>query len=359
DVETYNNVIYHRLKKPYQRGLSFLEYVLHAADVLTDKIRELEPGNVIAASNHINALPALIASSRLGLPFTYEVRGFWEISRLARDPDFSSTIEFAVSQQLEAFIARSADQVFTLTSQMRDDLVKRGVNKEKISLMPNGVAEEFVRSLPADRDLADKLNLPKECPVIGYIGSILEYEGLQDLAQACVGLAKRGVDFRLLLVGQEKPNKVEGTPITDEIRKIFKDAGIFERLIMPGRVPFSEVERYYSLIDIAPIPRRPYEVAHMVSPIKPLEAMAKAKAVVVSDVAALSDMVESGITGMVFRAGDADHLEEQLALLIADRSLIGRVQQAGQDFVKDSRTWRSICATAATNLDISYKEKPT
>lgn len=352
-LEVFDGVSYHRILAPRRNRGREVTYVKEAAEAIEAKLRQLKPAVVIAASNYMNSLPALIAARSLGLPFVYEVRGMWELSRVSRESSFEHTPEFAVTALLEAEVARRADYVLTLTEPMRQNLTSRGVDPERVALMPNGITASAVRTLERDDRLADKLGIPRGTPVIGYIGSILPYEGLPDLASACAGLAKLGVDFRLLVVGKEGKDAGAPTPISDEMRDIFYHAGIADRLIMPGRVPHSEVSSFYSLIDIAPIPRRSFEVTELVSPIKPIEALAMRKVLIVSDVEALKDFTQEGRTGIQFKKDSIADLEEKLALTLSDSDLRARLAANGQEFVRNERTWQTICQNAARFIGLS------
>jgi glycosyltransferase involved in cell wall biosynthesis len=342
---------YVRTLEPMRKGLSMLRYVTEAADALELRLREMRPEMVVAASNHVTALPALIAARRLGLPFVYEVRGLWEITRISREQEFEDTAAFAVQSLLEASVAQLADHVFTLTEPMREELSRRGVASEKIDLLPNSCSPE--RFLPRERDseLAARLAIPAGTPVIGYIGTFVDYEGLEDLTLACALLKKRGVEFRLMLVGNENASGSERGPITAQILQIATTEEMADWLIMPGRVPHEEVEDYYSLIDIAPFPRKPWPVCEMVSPLKPLEALAMQKAVVVSNVRALAEMIDDGKTGRLFQKGNVAALADTLEALIADPDLRIQLGRNGRRWVEAERTWRQVGNTFAHNVE--------
>jgi glycosyltransferase involved in cell wall biosynthesis len=172
--------------------------------------------------------------------------------------------------------------------------------------------------------------------VIGYIGSFVDYEGLDDLTRACGQLKKQGLQFRLLLVGAS-----EG-PIYKRIQSIAAQQGLGDWLILPGRVPHHEVESWYSLIDIAPFPRKPLPVTELVTPLKPLEAMAMKKVVVMSSVAAMAEMVEEGVTGLVFQKGNQDSLVSTLSHLITEPELRIRLGEQARHFVESERNWMKM-----------------
>lgn len=353
ELEDVDGIPHHRILAPRKRDHSQPEFIRLAAEAIERRLESVRPEVVIAASDYMNALPALIAARRKGLPFVYEVRGMWELSRVSREPDFEHSAGYAISRALEAFTACQADKVLTLTAPMMRDLVDRGVMPANIALMPNGVDDALRGDCPRNAALAARLGLPEGIPVIGYIGSIVGYEGLPDLAAACGLLAARGIRFSLLIVGSEKPDSNGRAAITSEIRQICATNGIADRLFMPGRIPFDEIRQYYSLIDIAPITRRPDKVSEMVSPIKPVEALAMGRALIVSDVEALVDLTQGGRTGMTFRKGDIEHLAAVLATMIQDPPLRARLGQAGMSFVREQRTWPRICEQAAAHIGLA------
>lgn len=349
--DSIDGVTYERIFSPLRSDLASYNYMLAAAEKLKEYFIEKKVDIVIAASNHVTAVSAGVAAKELGLPFFYEVRGFWEITRVSREPEFEYKTQYSIQVKNETVAAKNADHVFTLTNPMREELIKRGVSKDKISLLPNSC--DSTRFKPRSRDvkLALHLGIPDNVPVIGYIGSFVQYEGLDNLAQACAIILKRGIDFRLLLVGNENASGSEKGPITEEILRVAKEEGLASKLIMPGRIPHEQVEEYYSLIDIAPFPRKPQPVTEMVSPMKPLEALSMEKAVVVSSVRALTEMVVSDKTGLVFEKGDIYSLADKLELLIRDNALREKLGKAGREWVQDQRTWKKTITVAADVID--------
>lgn len=348
--DVIDGIVYSRLAKPFRSDLSAVKYMERSAKVIGQAIRQYRPSCVISASNHQTALPACIAARQHGVPFVYEVRGFWEITRISREPEFANGLGYAMQVYYETAVAKAADHVLTLTGPMKEELIRRGVNEESITLAPNSCDPLQFVPRPRDSELAALLGIPADVPVIGYIGSFVQYEGLEHLVEAAVKLRDRGLDFRLLLVGNENASGSERGPITEEILRISKGAGLDDLLLMPGRVPHDQVEAYYSLIDIAPFPRKPQPVTEMVSPMKPLEAFAMEKAVVVSSVKALEEMVQHNRTGLVFRKGDVGDLADTLAQLIEDGALRERLGKAGRAWVEQERTWQRTAKKALTDM---------
>ncbi|CAN6959369.1 glycosyltransferase family 4 protein [Psychrobacter okhotskensis] len=339
EKQVIEGVEYEFILTPRRDGTATLDYIIGSSEELVKKLLEIKPSLVIAASNHLTALPALIAARKLGIPFIYEVRGFWEVTRISREPEFEATEFYKVLCDLEAIAATHADHVFTLTTPMAEELERRGINRDKITILPNSCDPE--RFEPAERDikLANTLNIPTSVPVIGYIGTFVQYEGLDHLAEACGILKERGVEFRLLIVGNENTAGDDKGPITQTILDISKKYNFEDWLIMPGRVPHEEVEAYYSLVDVAPFPRKPQPVTEMVSPMKPLEAAAMKKAIIVSSVRALTDMITDGENGLVFEKGNIESLSDKLYELVINKNLRVELGEKSRKWVEIDRTW--------------------
>jgi len=256
------------------------------------------PEVVIAASNYKVGLPAWIAAKRLNLPFYNEVRGFWELSKDAREPGYSKTAAFKKEQERDAFVAQQALQVFTLNQPMKDELVRRGVETNKIQLVPNGVSE-LPEIKPADPDLKRKLGINAGDKVIGYVGSFNAYEGLDLLIAACARLVEQGESIKLLLVGDDQP--------IDEVKNKRKTNNKKSWIIKVGRVPNERVADYYALINTVVIPRRKQIICELVPPMKVVEALSYGKRVIVSNVVPLVKCDQS--YGEVFKF-DAESLTE-------------------------------------------------
>lgn len=338
-VQDIDGITYVRSFEPSRKNLRMQDFIPIATDVMEAHFRHYKPEVVIAASNYICALPALFAAHRLGLPFIYEVRGFWEITRLSREPGFINHASYKIQELMEAFVCKQADKVLTLTDAMKVELIRRGVHGDKIDIIPNACQPELFKPRQRDDGLAANLGIPANVPVIGYIGTFVDYEGLDDLARACGILKSRGVEFRLLMVGNENVSGTERGPIGQAVLTAAKERNFLEWLIMPGRVPHEEVAAYYSLIDIAPFPRKPWPVCEMVSPMKPLEAMAMEKTVVVSSVSALAEMVGHGDYGVIFEKGNEQALADALERVLTDAALRHQIGKAGREYVLAERTW--------------------
>lgn len=333
---------YHRIRSPLRTEQSALSYINSASHVLTEFMAGQKTAAVMAASNHMTALPALIAARRLGLPFIYEVRGFWEITQASRDPAFARSLRYENAVALESLAAQEADRVVTLNQPMADELVRRGVARDKIVLLPNACDPDKYAPRARDTDLARQLRLDPQTPVIGFVGSFTAYEGLDDLLLACGVLRRRGIEFKLVLVGDEVIYNALQKPLMPRLRRLVVQEKLEKYVHFAGRVPSVDVPRWYSLIDIAPFARKPFAVSELVPPLKPVEAMAMCKAVIASDVGALRDFIMDGQTGLIFPKGDIGAFADMLERVLRDGVLRHALGVRARDWVIEERSWRHV-----------------
>ncbi|MEQ8411881.1 MAG: glycosyltransferase, exosortase A system-associated [Erythrobacter sp.] len=280
--------------------------------------REWRPDVLHAHSPALGGAAALIAGRALGVPVVYEVRAFWEDAAVGNGTGREGSVKYRLTRALETHVARRADALFTICKGLKGDLVGRGIPEERIGVMPNGVDMALFGKPPVyDEALARRLGIPKFTPVIGYVGSFYDYEGLDDLIEA-VRLLREGTyyededsdewaDVRLLLVG--------GGPMEESLRA--QAAALPERhrdaIIFTGRVPHEQVERYYSLISLLAFPRKKSRLTDLVTPLKPLEAMAQGLVVAASRVGGHEELITDQVTGFLFPPGDPVGCAQELS----------------------------------------------
>jgi glycosyltransferase involved in cell wall biosynthesis len=299
-------------------------------------LERLRPAALQPASNYQQAKIALALARPLGIPVVYEVRGFWEETWLSsptrEEAAAMESDRYRLMREAETSAMVAVDAVVTLAETMRDAIIARGCSPDKVVVVPNAVDTERFRPVPRDEALAASLGIGRKDPVIGYISTFSPYEGIPYLLEAAAKLRRRKRRLRILLVG----DGLEEATIVRTGRRLGLDDGT---LIMPGRVPHDEIVRYYSLIDIFVVPRTADRVSGLVTPLKPYEAMAMGRAVVVSDLPALREIVMPGETGLTFRPEDADDLASVLGELLDDPHLRARFGRQAREWVVANRTW--------------------
>ena len=300
---------------------------------LDQLVRDWRPDQLHAHSPVLNALAALPVARRRGLPLLYEIRAFWEDAAVGNGTGSEGSARYQLTRMLETYAARRADAVAVICEGLRRDLVGRGIAAEKVLVSPNGVdLGLFGNPLAPDPAFAERLGLAG-ADVVGFIGSFYDYEGLDDLIAAMPALLERRPNAHLLLVG--------GGPMEPALRAQAAASPAAERIHFIGRVPHHEVELYYSLIDVLAYPRKAMRLTELVTPLKPLEAMAQRKLVAASDVGGHRELIEDGVTGSLFPAGDPAAIAAALDRLFADRSGWEARRDVARRFVERERNWSS------------------
>jgi glycosyltransferase involved in cell wall biosynthesis len=319
-----------------QLALDHERYQEASVTSLIERARALRPALIHSASNHIVGLAGVEAARRLGLPSVYEVRGLWHLTRAASEPTYLGSDHFRLIETLEARAASAADHVFAITGAVANVLVDCGVPRDRVTILPNAVDTHRFAPRPRDAALAARWGLGDD-PVVGYVGSFKRYEGLDDLLEAAAQLrARRGDTFRVLLVGDG-----EALPALEAQARRLGLAGV---VVFTGRVPHAEIARYYSVIDVMAFPRKGLPVCEIVSPLKPFEAMAMARTVVVSSVAALTEIVDHERTGLVHRKDDPGDLADQLERCLVRPAWARDLAERGAAWVREHRSWDRVTA---------------
>jgi len=332
-VDDVEGVPHHRLTLPGNVNYARFpkdEYLEHYAAQAAVLVERLRPAVLQPASSYFNALVALALKRHFGLPMVYEVRGFQEDSWASRRQDAAGTEYYEGRYRAEALCMREADGVITLADVMKSEIAERGVDPDRITVIPNAVDVERFTPRLKDPALARSLGLGDRV-VLGYISSLSNYEGVDTLLRGIRRLVDRGGDVGGLVVGDG--------PELESLRMLANELGIADRVRLTGRVPHDTILDYYSLIDVFVVPRRDLRVCHLVTPLKPFEAMAMAIPLLVSDVAALREVTSPDERGLAFTPEDPDALAVQAEILVADAALRRRMGDAAREWVTRERTW--------------------
>jgi PEP-CTERM/exosortase A-associated glycosyltransferase len=289
-----------------------------------------------AHSPALNGLAALRVGSKHGIPVVYEVRAFWEDAATDHGTSREGGLRYRLTRGLETYVLKRASAVTTICEGLRGDIMARGISGEKVTIIPNAVdVEHFSVGGEPDPVRQQQLGL-KGSTVLGFLGSFYAYEGLALLLQALPGILQAAPDVRLLLVG--------GGPEDQRLRQIVAASGLQDSVIFTGRVPHDEVQQYYNLIDIFVYPRLSMRLTDLVTPLKPLEAMAQGGLVLASDVGGHRELIRPGETGQLFHAGSTDDLQRVVLEMLQDRSGWQVRREAGRRFVEKERTWEASVA---------------
>ena len=293
--------------------------------------RALKPQLLHAHSPVLNALPALRVGQALGIPVVYEVRAFWEDAAVDHGTTTEGSLRYRATRAMESYALRRVAHVFTICEGLRGDIVARGIPASRVTVIPNAVdIDAFSVGGAPDAALKAQLGLAG-CTVVGFIGSFYAYEGLDLLLDALPALLARKPDLRLLLVG--------GGPQDAALKQQAARLGLADKVVFTGRVPHAEVQRYYDLVDVLAYPRHSMRLTELVTPLKPLEAMAQGRLLVASDVGGHQELIRHGETGWLFQAGSAASLAQAVGDLLSQPERWPALRAAGRRYVETSRNW--------------------
>jgi PEP-CTERM/exosortase A-associated glycosyltransferase len=312
-----------------------LRLMARTARRIEEIIGRSRPDVIHAHSPVLNAIPALWAGRRRGIPVVYEVRALWEDAAVDHGTARDGGLRYRLSRALETYALRRADAVTTICEGLRLDIVARGIAKEKVTVVPNAVdVRMFSSGGEQDETLKKRLQLDGAV-VLGFIGSFYAYEGLALLLQALPRILIKEPRVRLVLVG--------GGPQESKLKQLAARLGLGDTVVFTGRVAHDEVRRYYDLIDVLVYPRLSMRLTELVTPLKPLEAMAQGRLLVASDVGGHRELIRDGETGILFRAGNEASLAETIIRLLAQRERWPQLREQGRRFVERERNWaRSV-----------------
>ena len=293
-----------------------------------------QPDVLHAHSPALCGLAALRVARRRSIPLVYEIRAFWEDAAVGNRMGREGSTKYKLTRGLENYVVGRADHVVTICAGLRDDLVARGFDPARIALSPNGVDLDLFGDPPTpDPGLGAELGLGGSAagPVIGFIGSFYAYEGLDVLIDAMPRLLERHPGAHLLMVG--------GGPCEADLRAQAAASAATRAIRFTGRVPHADVARYYAWMDIMAYPRKASRLTELVTPLKPLEAMAEGKLVAASAVGGHRELMSDGENAMLFAPDDPAACADALADLADRRADWDRMREAGRSHVRERHDW--------------------
>jgi glycogen synthase len=292
-----------------------------------------KPDLIHAHSPVLTALGVERSKARRSIPLLYEIRAFWEDAAVGNGTGSEGSLKYRATKAIETWAVRRADGVAVICEGLRADLVGRGISADKIMVSPNGVdLDLFGDPTPPDQGLIHALGL-EGADVLGFIGSFYDYEGLDDLIAAMPALVAVRPKAQLVLVG--------GGPMEEALKAQAAASSASDRIHFMGRVPHQDVERYYSVTEILVYPRKKMRLTDLVTPLKPLEAMAQLRLVAASDVGGHRELIEDGVTGTLFAPDNPDSLARSVAQLFGAREIWDERRKTARKFVEQDRNWSS------------------
>lgn len=331
--ENYKGIDYYRtLPNLFMRLTTFSEYIEKYANVIVEVARKEKISTIQGTSNYVNGYAALMAARKIGVPFIYEVRGFWELTSVSKNKKFKGSEEFRLAQEVETFICQNADKVVVISEGLKNELIRRGIDKKKITIIPNGVNLEKFKVKEINKKFK---NLYKKDGVfiIGYIGSVVKYEGLDRIIKSLKCLKSQGVrDIRFIIAG-------DGS-YKEELELLSVQFDLKNEVKFLGKISHDEVSDLYSIFDLCIFPRIDSDVTRMVTPLKPLEAMAQEKIVLASNLNAMREIVKEGINGLIF--SNDEELSNMIREIKESKKNYESLSKNSRRWVSENRNWKII-----------------
>ena len=332
-AEDISGVRYYRTGAISNNSLPFNKEIrlMMALSRRIQEIIELEKPDILHAHSPIlNAIPVLRLGRKLRIPVVYEIRAFWDDAAVDHGTYSEDSWKFKLVRLIETWICRKADHVGVLCCGLKEDLIKRGISPKKITVVYNGVDVEDFNACEPDAEYLKAWDLNGK-KVIGFIGSFYRYEGLDLLINAFSQISTTMPDAMLLLVG--------GGEVERELKDQVQRLNLTDKVIIPGRISHDRIPGVYALIDLLVYPRYSMRLTELVTPLKPLEAMAMGKALIASDVGGHRELIRNNETGLLFPAGNKFALAESIDSLLKDHALRKKIEKQGLEWVKANHTW--------------------
>ena len=334
--ETIDNLVFYRSKPltAFQQKLPVANQWFVVSNLkkrLKQVIQEVKPDVIHAHSPALNGVAAISVAKQFNIPVVYEIRAFWEDAAVDHGTSKEQGIRYKLTRALETYVIKNANAVTTICEGLRKDIIERGISPDKVTVIPNAVdIDTFSISENKSPDLTAKYQL-KDKLVLGFVGSFYAYEGLSLLLDAIPEINKTLNNVQLLLVG--------GGPEEQALKNQAKHSGIQKQVIFTGRVPHQDVQDYYDLIDILVYPRLSMRLTELVTPLKPLEAMAQKKLFIASDVGGHKELIEHGKNGLLFQSGSQSELANAVIQLHKMKDSWQPLTDNGRQFVEQQRNW--------------------
>lgn len=334
DREVIEGLTFLRSSAPGDAGL--LAEMRATARRVDEAVSEFSPDVIHAHSPVLAGLPAWRVARRRGCRFVYEVRALWEDAAVDHGSSGSMGIRYRLTRALESFLLRRSDHVTTICEGLRQEIIGRGVDEDRVTVIPNAVDVDRFKA-PADMQ-----TLRTQTPGggrtfrVGFIGSFYRYEGLEILLEAAASLKQRNVPVAVVLVG--------GGPEEETLKRLAVERGIRDSVTFTGRVDNAKVGSYYHNLDALIYPRHSSRLTEMVTPLKPLEAMANEKLVLATDIGGHRELIEDGVTGVLFPPDNAAALADLIENVADDPSAWVSVAKKGRAFVREHRNWQASVA---------------
>jgi glycosyltransferase involved in cell wall biosynthesis len=313
----------------------------HFESQISNYVQENDIDVIHAHTPYRVGIPSMNVAKKLEKKFVYEMRGMWEETAVANGRWRRNGLAYSRFRRFENKVLTSADSIVAISNELKEDLMLRGIPKNKITIVPNGI-EQSSSNIESSKfeSIQNELDKLDGEITVGYIGSLRELEGVDMAVDAVSELLKKGHDVKFFCL--------TGTNGQEELRHRSDNLGLKARSLITGPVPHLEVKQYYDLIDIFVVSRPDYPVTRAVTPLKPFEAMAQSLPVVVTNLPALTEIIENSVTGIVTENNDLSSLVRSIEVLIQNSDLREKLGRQAKIWVQKERSWSDLVQRYST-----------
>lgn len=323
----YNNVdnyIISEDNKGLFSRLGKLTRILNFQKIILKIVKSESPDILHAHAMFFCAIPAIRIGRMYNIPVIYEVRSLWEDRRKDSNPfNLYYQLENIILRAIETYCMKKANHIVSISEKLKDDIVKRGISSNKISVVGNAVDLEFIekQNFKINKRVNSSLNF-------GYIGSISPIEGLSILIEL---FKEKFEGLNLLIYGSGKISEVQGIITQIGNSKNIKYFGLLKR---------EEIYKAYENIDVIINPRIMLPITDTITPLKPLEAMAFGKIVIASDVGGMKELIIDGYNGFLFKSGSILDLEYCIKrVLHLENNENESIRKNSKNFINNKKSW--------------------
>jgi len=316
--------------------MPFLKEIILMRYLEQDIIRLVTDNSIDIIHAHspiLCGLPALRVAKKMRIPFIYEVRALWEDAAVDQQKTKEGSLRYKLTRWLETKLLKQADVIITICKGLKKEIVERNIREDKVHIVHNGVDVNKFVPCAKDTVLLKKYNLNGHI-VIGFIGSFYKFEGLEILLRSVPNILANSKNVKFLIVG--------GGEEENDLKQLARTLHIEKDVIFTGRVPHTEIFKYYSIIDIFAYPRVNKRITNLVTPLKPLEAMSMGKAIIGSDVGGLRELINDKETGLLFKAESIGDLVDKCVYLLRNREKRESLGQKARVEMIQRRDWAKI-----------------
>lgn len=321
-----------------------LSRILYDREMLKQLRRRFldDPPDLIYERASLYAMAGVELAGELRRPLLVELNAPLALEQKA----YRAALLDTLAADAERWTLGRADAVLVVSTALREYVTGLGVRPERVHVVPNAVDQDLFRPGPREPSVRARYGLG-EGPVLGFVGGLRPWHGVDVLPALLERLARRRPDVQLAIVG-------EG-PLRRALEEEVRARGLREAAVFTGALPQESVAALVRQFHVALAPYPRLEHAFYFSPLKLFEYLASGTAVVAPCVGQIAEMIRDGETGLLYPPGDQEALTAACERLLDDPALRLRLSEAAAELVRGRYTWD---CNAARVVEIARSLEP-